>query len=123
MRFASQAHQTSRPSPLVHDGKVFHGRGMRLCLDLSQERSCVPPQTRYILPSSDQWAILSYEINGSFLQLLDAQPDRLNEGQKFKMAPSNAPLPVCWVSPDHPAPKGLSCLPYADLPLNNTQDY
>ena len=75
-------------SPLVYDGKVFlMGAGMRLCLDLESGELLrkFPAKHDISSPVLLNGQILTYEINGSFLQLLDAEPDRLNDGQKFKI--------------------------------------
>ena len=100
-------------SPLVHDGKVFlMGAGMRLCLDLESGEVLrkFPAKHDISSPVLINGQILSYEINGSFLQLLDAQPDRLNEGKKFKIGALKCTSPSLLGS--HliiRRPKGLSC--------------
>ena len=54
--------------------------------------------------------ILTYEINGSFLQLLDAEPDRLNDSQKFKINALKCTSPILLGSNlIIRQAKGLSC--------------
>ena len=112
-------------SPLVYDGKVFlMGAGMRLCLDLESGELLrkFPAKHDISSPVLLNGQILTYEINGSFLQLLDAEPDRLNDGQKFKIGALKCTSPSLLGSNliiRHA--NGLSCFDLRDLPLDSSQ--
>ena len=75
-------------SPLVFKNNVFLiGAGMRLCIDLETGDVLrkIPAKHDISSPIMIGRHILCYEINGSFLQLLEADPEKLGDGQKFKI--------------------------------------
>ena len=60
---------------------------MRLCIDLETGDVLrkIPAKHDISSPIMMGRHILCYEINGSFLQLLEADPEKLGDGQKFKI--------------------------------------
>ena len=75
-------------SPLVFEKKaILFGAGMRLCIDLQSGRVLrnVPAKHDISSPILAGGKVLAYEINGSFLVSVKAEPDKLGEEQKFKL--------------------------------------
>jgi len=75
-------------SPLIYGEKaILFGAGMRLCIDLKSGEVLrkVPAKHDISSPILAGGKVLSYEINGSFLISVDAQPEKLSDEQKFKL--------------------------------------
>ncbi|MEC7800057.1 MAG: PQQ-binding-like beta-propeller repeat protein [Verrucomicrobiota bacterium] len=75
-------------SPLIYGEKaILFGAGMRLCIDLKSGEVLrkVPAKHDISSPILAGGKVLAYEINGSFLISVDAQPEKLSDEQKFKL--------------------------------------
>ncbi len=75
-------------SPLVFEKKaILFGAGMRLCIDLQSGKVLrnVPAKHDISSPILAGGKVLAYEINGSFLISVKAEPEKLSEEQKFKL--------------------------------------
>ena len=75
-------------SPLIFGSKaILFGAGMRLCIDLKSGKvqRKVPAKHDISSPIMAGGKVLAYEINGSFLISVDAQPEKLSDERRFKL--------------------------------------
>jgi hypothetical protein len=86
-------------SPLIHDGHAYLiGAGMRACLDLETGKLIKKEMAKHDIssPVLVGGKILAYEINGSFLQLIETNPGKFGEISKAKIGAlkCTSPSPV-----------------------------
>lgn len=75
-------------SPLIHDGFAYLiGAGMRACLDLESGKMIKKEMAKHDIssPILAGGKILAYEINGSFLKLIETNPEKFGEMNRFKI--------------------------------------
>ena len=75
-------------SPLIFNQKaILFGAGMRLCIDLKSGEVLrkVPAKHDISSPILAGGKVLAYEINGSFLSSVEANPEKLGDEKKFKL--------------------------------------
>jgi outer membrane protein assembly factor BamB len=89
----------SDSSPLIHDGHAYLiGAGMRACLGLESGKLIRKEMAKHDISSpvlvGDK--ILAYEINGSFLKLIETNPEKFGEISKTKIGAlkCTSPSPV-----------------------------
>lgn len=78
----------SDSSPLIKDGYAYLiGSGMRMCVNLHTGKVIrkVPAKHDISSPILADGKILAYEINGSFLKMIDSNPNNFEEIQKAKI--------------------------------------
>jgi hypothetical protein len=78
----------SDSSPLIKDGYAYLiGSGMRMCVNLHTGNVIrkVPAKHDISSPILADGKILAYEINGSFLKMIDSNPNNFEEIQKAKI--------------------------------------
>ena len=86
-------------SPLIHNGHAYLiGAGMRACLELESGKLIRKEMAKHDIssPVLVDGKILAYEINGSFLKLIDTDPERFGEISKVKIGAlkCTSPSPV-----------------------------
>jgi outer membrane protein assembly factor BamB len=78
----------SDSSPLIHDGHAYLiGAGMRACLELESGKLIRKEMAKHDIssPILAGGKILAYEINGSFLQLIETKPEKFGSISKAKI--------------------------------------
>ena len=75
-------------SPIIHDGHAYLiGAGMRMCVEMKSGNVIRKIMAKHDIssPILADGKILAYEINGSQLKMIEANPDNFEEIQKTKI--------------------------------------